>query len=475
MKGRCLQILGTGSHVGKSLLTAAFCRIFREKGFSVAPFKAQNMALNSAVTQEGGEIGRAQAFQAEAAGLEPSVHMNPVLLKPTSHDSSQVILLGRPWKTVSVREYHRKNKALWRIIIRSLDLLRREHDVVVIEGAGSPAEPNLLRHDLVNLRVAKYADCPAILVGDISRGGVFASLLGTWQILKPADRGRIIGFVLNRFRGDISLLKEAVSFLQRRTRRPVLGVLPEISHGFPEEDSVGISNSAGAFPVGVIRLPRISNFTDFDALKKAGGVRFLQSPADINGMRALILPGTKNTLSDMRFLWESGWAKRLLHEVKRGKRLIGICGGFQMLGQWIRDPDGLEGRQKEIRGLGLFPMETTLQRHKITRQIEAEDLIFGTGRLKAYEIHMGRTRFFRKVQPAFRIQGGRLDGAVSLEKRVFGGYLHGLFDNPSFRQAFSRNLGLRSHPFPSQMNIASWADVVRDSLNLEKIEEAMGI
>lgn len=437
------------------------------------------MALNSAVTKEGGEIGRAQAFQAEAAGLEPSVHMNPVLLKPTSHDSSQVILLGRPWKTVSVREYHRKNKALWRIITRSLDLLRREHDVVVIEGAGSPAEPNLLRHDLVNLRVAKYADCPAILVGDISRGGVFASLLGTWQILKPTDRGRIIGFVLNRFRGDISLLKEAVSFLERRTRRPVLGVLPEISHGFPEEDSLGISGgiSGGGSraAIGVIQLPRISNFTDFDALKKEGGIRYLQSPGETNGLKALILPGTKNTISDMGTLWKSGWAERLVRFVSEGKRLIGICGGFQMLGQWIRDPDGLEGRQKEIRGLGFFPMETTLQRYKITCQIEAEDLIFGTGRLKAYEIHMGRTRFSKKVQPAFRIQGGRLDGAVSLGKRVFGGYLHGLFDNPSFRREFSRSLGLRIHSSPSEMGIASWADVVRDSLNLEKIEEAMGI
>ena len=439
MRTRALMLQGTGSHVGKSLLVAGLCRLFRQVGVRVAPFKAQNMALNAYVTRDGGEIGWAQAVQAEAAGIEPTVEMNPILLKPETR-GSQVIVHGKVWATLAPAEYYRRRDELWGAVEASYRRLAAAHELVIIEGAGSPAEPNLMAHDLANMAVARLARAPVLLVGEIDRGGVFAALLGTLTILPPADRRRVKGFVINKFRGDPGLLAPAIRFLQTRSRRPVLGVVPYLQDlRLPEEDSVALEGPSPreGRSVAVVRLPYIANFTDFDplALEPGATVRYIHRPDELAGAGLVLLPGSKDTLADIRWLKASGFAEALGRHVEAGGALGGICGGYQMLGLRVEDPEGFEGGGSED-GLGLLPLITTLAREKITRRVRARLAAAGPA-FEAYEIHLGRTEATEPLPPFAVIEEGgrpRPDGGVRPDGRVWGTYLHGLFDAGSVRR-----------------------------------------
>jgi adenosylcobyric acid synthase len=438
------MVQGTGSHVGKTLLVAGLCRLFRDSGLRVAPFKAQNMSLNAFVTREGGEIGWAQAIQAEAAGAEPSVDMNPILLKPQT-GGSQVIVHGRVWGTLSPRAYYERRPELWAEVVAAYRRLGYAFDVVVIEGAGSPAEPNLMTADIANMAVARLARAPVVLVGDIDRGGVFASLVGSLGLLPRMDRRRVRGFLINRFRGDRALLAPAIEFLTARTRRPVLGVVPYLPDlHLPEEDSVALeaepagSSATTRSPasVAVVRLPHIANFTDFAPLAADPSVclRYVSRPEELGGAALVILPGSKDTLADLAWLHASGVAAALSAHLARGGQLGGVCGGFQMLGHVVEDPEGLE-RGGRVPGLGWLPVRTVLAPRKITRRVRAR--LGRNGALfDAYEIHLGRTETLERVAPFAWIDapdGTRPDGAVSADGRVWGTYLHGLFDAPRIR------------------------------------------
>ncbi|MBT1075297.1 cobyric acid synthase [Geobacter grbiciae] len=459
---RSLMVVGTASDVGKSVLTAGICRILKNRGLRVAPFKSQNMALNSAVTPEGGEIGRAQAVQAAACGIPPHTDMNPILLKPSSDTGSQVIVAGEVVGNMSVREYHAYKPMAFERVRESFDRLSSAHDVVVIEGAGSIAEINLKAHDIANLKVAEMAGCRAILVADIDRGGVFAQIIGTLELLEPAERERIAGIVINKFRGDASLLTPGIKFVEKRTGVPVLGVVPCFS-GFriPEEDSVALEKRGSGtgdrgpgekIKIGVVKLPRISNYTDFDALEAEPDVRltYVEGADQLRGLDLLIIPGSKATTTDLYFLMERG-----LFEAIRAFQgpIVGICGGYQMLGKRVSDPHAVESRIREAEGLGLLDVVTVMLEKKTTHQARAELLPAGyqvaprcRGELEGYEIHMGETILGPSVRPFARAteRSGRmvevLDGAVSCDGRVFGTYLHGIFDNAGFRSAFLNKL-----------------------------------
>jgi adenosylcobyric acid synthase len=458
-RARALMLQGTASHVGKTVMVAALCRIFRDQGWRVAPFKVQNMALNAYVTADGGEIGWAQAMQAEAAGVAPRVEMNPILLKPQAR-GAQVIVLGRPRATLGAADYYARRAEWWTAAMAAYERLAREFELIILEGAGSPAEPNLMTHDLANMAAARLAQAPVVLVGDIDRGGVFASLVGSLAILPARDRRRVRGFLLNRFRGDRALLDPALTWLERRTRRPVLGVVPAISDlRLPEEDSVALDERPAAptalAPDGdrpqdvlVVRLPHVANFTDFIPLEAdpAFHVRYAREPEAIDGSRRppdlVILPGSKDTLADLRWLDASGWVAMLRAHVARGGRLAGICGGYQMLGERVEDPAGLEGGGTAA-GLGCLPAVTILEAGKVTRQVEAQ-LAAGGPAFHAYEIHLGRTRVGPGLRPRALIVDGavlRPDGAVSGDGRVWGTYLHGLFDSAHVRAALRAELG----------------------------------
>jgi adenosylcobyric acid synthase len=453
---RTLMLQGTASHVGKTLLVAALCRIFRDAGWRVAPFKAQNMALNAYVTAEGGEIGWAQALQAEAARVPPRLDMNPLLLKPEP-GGSQVIVHGRVRATLSAAAYYARRAELWEAVVAAYRRLAADFELVVIEGAGSPAEPNLMAHDLANMAVARLARAPVVLVGDIDRGGVFASLTGSLAILPPGDRRRVRGFVLNRFRGDPALLAPALAWLERRSGRPVFGVVPAIPDlRLPEEDSVALDERArdpaasgprGAAEVLVVRLPHVANFTDFQALAAdaAFRVRYARAPDELDDRGhppdLVVLPGSKATLADLRWLRATGWAEALRAHAARGGRLAGVCGGFQMLGERIEDPAGAEGGGAEP-GLGWLPVVTVLAEEKVTRRVRAR-LAPEAPVFEAYEIHLGRTHVAPGARPRALVEDGaalRPDGAVSADGRVWGTYLHGLFDAVSVRAALLREL-----------------------------------
>lgn len=446
-RARALMLQGTGSHVGKTLLTAALCRAFREAGHDVAPFKAQNMALNAYVTREGGEMGWAQAVQAEAAGLEPSVDMNPILLKPEAR-GAQVILQGKVWGTVGAGEYYRRRSEFWGSVVHGYRRLAGAHELILIEGAGSPAEPNLMAADIANMAVARLARAPVLLVGDIDRGGVFASLLGSLALLPRADRRRVRGFVINKFRGDRDLLAPALDFLARRSRRPVLGVVPYLADlHLPEEDSVALEETRSLRPsrpvVAVVRLPYIANFTDFAPLAADPTVelRYVRRPAELAGAALVLIPGSKDTLADLRWLRSSGLAEALRDHVAAGGRLGGICGGFQMLGRAVEDPEGSEGGGR-AEGLGYLAVTTALSRGKLTRQVRAR-LAGSDEPFAAYELHLGRTRPEETVT-AFAVvedaDGPRPDGAVAPGGRVWGTYLHGLFDGAAVRRTLLAGL-----------------------------------
>lgn len=479
-RSRSLMLCGTGSDVGKSVLTSGICRILKRRGLRVAPFKSQNMSLNSAVTPEGGEIGRAQSVQAEACGIPPHTDMNPILLKPNSDTGSQVIVQGRPVGNMRVAEYNAYKPQAFEKVRESFDRLREQHDFIVIEGAGSIAEINLKAHDIANLKVAEMADCPAILVADIDRGGVFAQIVGTLELLTPAEKARIAGIIINKFRGDASLLTPGLDFVEQRTGVPVLGVVPYFTEfRIPEEDSVALTkrvngerktvNGEKQIKIGVVRLSRISNYTDFDALEREPDVvlSYVDTTAGIEGLDLLILPGSKSTTSDLFFLMERG----LFQTVQKFPgRIAGICGGFQMLGKRVLDPDCVEAHISDAAGLGLLDAETTMLLEKETHQATAtlaaaaQDMAPGaTAEVHGYEIHMGETvvgpgsQSFATVTARSGQNVTVADGAVSPDGRVFGTYLHGIFDNDSFRTAFLNRIR-REKGLPEQGVAAIAAD-----------------
>ncbi len=433
--GRSIMIQGTMSNAGKSLLAAALCRIFRQDGYSCAPFKSQNMALNSFVTSEGLEMGRAQALQAEAAGIAPAVAMNPILLKPTSDVGSQVIVNGVPIGNMTAAEYFRKKRELLPVIKDAYSSLASAYDIVVIEGAGSPAELNLKSDDIVNMGMAKLAKAPVLLVGDIDRGGVFAQLLGTLSLLEPDERKMVKALVVNKFRGDREFFREGVEILERRGGIPVAGVIPYIRCDIEDEDSLSEklgNRQAAEIDIAVIRLPRISNFTDLDVFGQFDGVsvRYAASPGELGEPDLIILPGTKSTLADLRFLRESGFEARIKQAA--GKiPIIGICGGYQLLGREISDPGGAEGGGS-AQGLGLLETETVFSEKKTTEQVTGRFCeipgFFGClsgAEFSGYEIHHGVTENAGK--PLAVLSGGREDGAFS--ENIIGTYVHGIFDS----------------------------------------------
>jgi len=452
-KCKALFIGGTGSDVGKSVISAGLCRILKRRGYLVAPFKAQNMANNSAVTPGGGEIGRAQALQAAACGLEPHVDMNPILLKPNSETGSQVIVQGRPVGNMGVREYHHYKEQAWNKVVDSYQRLSSQVELVVLEGAGSIAEINLRPHDFTNLKAAELAGAAGILVADIERGGVFASILGTIELLTPAERAQLRGIIINRFRGDVSLLDSGIAAIEDRTGLPVLGVVPYLKLDLPAEDSLGLERrnaGGGTVRVGVVRLQRISNHTDFDALAREPDVEliYVERPAQLQNLDLLILPGTKSTLVDLEYLKNSGLFDAIQAFAAQGGRLIGICGGLQLLGKRIVDPEQVESQRTSGEGLGLLDLETTLCRDKQTHQVRAQLQpaaaaagFSGLAELRGYEIHAGETEYGPACRPLLQLTERSqervllYDGAVSADGRIWGSYLHGIFDNDELRRA----------------------------------------
>jgi len=498
-RARAVHICGTGSGVGKSVIVSALCRIFLQDGYSVCPFKAQNMALNSFVTKEGGEIGRAQAFQAEASRIEPHVDMNPILIKPTADRHAQVIVHGKPIGNMSALRYVRRKKQLSKEAFNSFDRLSKKYELIVMEGAGSPAEINLKAHDIVNLKMARHAGAPVILVGDIDKGGVFASLVGTLELLDREERKQIKGFIINKFRGDVKLLSSGLDFLEKRTGIKVLGVIPYFhssgrnSIKISEEDSVPLDNFKDAdrscrrkLNIDVIYLPHISNFTDFDALEREPDVnlRYVKSPESLNRPDIIIIPGTKNTVSDLRHIKESGFAEKIDDIMKDGKYtvLIGICGGFQMLGTRILDPRRAESRQKEVEGLGLLEMETVFGKEKILSQIMAKEVSSGLN-VSGYEIHHGRSLSNGKYMPAFNIieRKGRVardvDGVVAMSGRIYGTYIHGIFDADAFRRNFLNRIRLKKGwsalsgkaDFNTDRELDKLAGLVRKNVDMKRL------
>jgi len=498
------MVQGTGSGVGKSVLVAAFCRILRQDGFKVAPFKSQNMALNSYVTEDGGEIGRAQVVQAQAAGIEPTVDMNPILLKPSADRIAQVITLGKPRKNMTVAEYHDYKKEAFGLAKASLERLRSEYDVVVIEGAGSPAEINLQAWDIVNMKISELAGAPVLLVGDIDRGGVFASFVGTLELLPDSDRKRIAGFIINKFRGDIDVLTPGLDFLEERTDLPVLGVLPYFNNiWIEEEDSLGLKNettNGAQISISVIRLPHISNFTDFDMLQKDANVNlvYAEDAIDLQSSDLIIIPGSKSVIEDLAHLRQTGVAEAILEASEDGIPVIGICGGFQMLGKHISD-SGFETQVKMARGLGLLDITTDFKANKVTTRVQAEllgarDFFHGVQdrKIAGYEIHMGESNLGANAEPAFRIvnRNGRQatihEGAVSKDRPILGTYIHGVFENAHIRRGLinyllrkkNRDDRQESQVGPSidevrEQEFDKLADLVRNNLDIRKFYEIL--
>lgn len=473
---RALMIQGTASHVGKSVLVTAFCRLFREDGWRVAPFKAQNMSLNAYVTVDGGEIGRAQGVQAEAAGVEATVDMNPVLLKPKRDTVAQVIIHGRPAGDFSARDYREEYlEVAWRAVKESLTRLTAEYDLIVIEGAGSPAEVNLRERDIANMRVAALSGAPVILAADIDRGGVFAQLVGTLKLLSPEEAACVRGLVINRFRGDLSILEPGLRFLEEETGRPVLGVLPFLPDlGVAAEDSVslgaGIVRPEAELEIVVVRLPRIANFDDFDPLLLEPDVslRFLAHPSLLGMPDVLVLPGTKNTVADLQWVFESGWAEAIRGRAAAGMPVLGICGGYQMLGKDVSDPQGLQDRVGSFTGLGLLDVRTVFKPGKVT--VRRRGVVAGSGalvelagqRVYGYEIHAGETACGTGVAPVFLLEeNGRMLAEGSSQGLVWGTYLHGLFDSDGFRRGFLNLLRMRRGLPPVDFGL-SWTRYKED-------------
>lgn len=492
-----LMIQGTASNAGKSVLTAALCRILLQDGYRVAPFKAQNMSLNSFVTREGGEMGRAQVVQAQACRRDPDVRMNPVLLKPNSETGSQVIVLGKPIGNMDVDAYIRYKPEAFRAVRTAYEGLAREVDVMLIEGAGSPGEVNLKRHDIVNMAMAKYAEARVLLVGDIDRGGVFASFIGTLEVLEEWERALVAGFIINRFRGQRALLGDAIDYVQAHTGLPTFGVIPYLRDlGLPEEDSVTFKERDGSgghdsgqrgdtVEIALVDLPHISNFTDFDPLELEPDVRLriIRSAQEIGAPDALILPGSKNVPGDLAWLRESGIAEAIANLSPRTS-IVGICGGLQMLGERLADPHGLESADGRTHwaGLSLLPLHTVLEREKRLKRVSARHGESGC-MLEGYEIHHGQTRGDR-LRPAVVTEAGEAIGFATEDGRIFGTYLHGLYDNDAFRRWFLDTLRVRRGLPPLdrvqvryglEAALDRLADVAREHLDMDGIYRALGI
>jgi len=500
-----VMFCGTASDVGKSVITAGFCRLLLKRGITVAPFKSQNMSLNSFATPEGGEIGRAQAMQAQACDISPHTDMNPILLKPNSDTGSQVIVQGRPVGNMNVQEYDAYKPALLQTVRECFDRLRQAYEFVVIEGAGSISEINLRHADIANLRIALMARCPVILVADIDRGGVFAQIVGTIELLEPQERAYIKGIIINKFRGDASILASGLDFVQNRTGIPILGVLPWMSNlTLPAEDSIALHTRSKVVSIiaghkrvhiGILKLPRISNFTDFDALHAEPDVSvcYVESPEQLKSLDVLIIPGSKSTIADLYFLMERG----IYDEIKAFKgHVIGVCGGYQMLGLRVLDPNGIESAVIEATGLGLLPVETEMLPDKETHQalayLDEGGLRIApdcSGVVSGYEIHMGKTthlgtprpfaRIFRRGETYVTIE----DGTVSNDGRVFGTYLHGIFDNELFREVYLNGIRLekgmpqrrRSHNVAADDPFDQFAGHLEKHLDIRQLLDICGL
>jgi adenosylcobyric acid synthase len=508
MTAATLMVQGTASSVGKSLLVTALCRLFHRAGMRVAPFKSQNMALNSAVTFDGLEIGRAQAVQADAAGVVATVDMNPILLKAEGDRRCQVVVLGKSIGSMTAAEYQAYKPELPQIIATSLARLRAEHDLIVIEGAGSPAEINLKQNELVNMHVARLADAPVLLVGDIDRGGVFAAFVGTLELLEPDERARIAAFVVNKFRGDLALLEPGLRMLTERTGKPVLGVVPYVhSLRISDEDSLSLDHRSSRrqpppslLDIAVVRLPRISNYDDVEALEHEPGVavRFVDYPAALGDADLVVLPGSKNTAADLAWLHASGLAEAILARAASGAPILGICGGCQMLGERIEDPHGIESSEVQLAGLGLLPIATRFGRDKRTTQVTAHvaspsfltdgsDL---TEPVAGYEIHMGSVEPTAPIARAFALDTRNhspvtaLDGAVGGGGSLVGTMLHGLFENDSLRaRTLAALRSRRGLPAPAhairiptkQAEYDRLEAAVRTSLDLDLLWRIVGL
>lgn len=509
-RAKTLMVQGTASYSGKSLLVTGFCKIFRDMGYRVTPFKSQNMSLNSYVTRDGGEIARSQTTQAFAAGVEPIVEMNPILLKPKGDSISQVVLMGRPYADYDAKTYYEEfalREGL-RAVKTAFKKLAEKFDIVVIEGAGSPAEINLYDKEIVNMRVAELAKSPVILVADIDRGGVFASIVGTLQLLKPRHRRRIQGFVINKFRGDESILEPGITELESITGKRVLGVIPYLSDlALPDEDSVVLDERQekrdGNIAIGVIRLPRISNFTDFDPLRRYSEVelRYISKVEEMDSLDALIIPGTKNTLGDLKWLRERGLDRKIRESPHQGKPVLGICGGYQMLGREIIDERGIEDDNGGTTiGLGLLDVTTRFDKYeKTTKRIEmfvtrdGPILPKASGiRFKGYEIHTGKIDLGKEARPIFKMvseTGGTADqweGASSEDGLVLGTSIHGLFENSQILDGFigfltrkkggdERTAGERELGEPLTQSLERLTAVMLQKLDFDRIMRMMGL
>jgi adenosylcobyric acid synthase len=517
---KALMIQGTGSGAGKSLIAAAFCRIFADEGVRVAPFKAQNMALNSYITREGGEIGRAQALQADAARVIPTVDMNPILLKASGDMGSQVIIHGKAFRHMKAQEYYTYKKEAWKAVAASYARLSESYDLIILEGAGSPAEINLMDVDIVNMSAAKLAKAPVLLVGDIDKGGVFASLYGTVKLL-GRDSRHVRGFIINKFRGDMEILKPGLGMIQDRTGKPVIGVLPYVHDlGLPEEDGLALSREGkcraeegrpGEIKIVVVRLRYISNFTDFDPLAHEPDVELFYStnPADIENADMVIVPGSKNTVKDLMLLRKQGLDRSIGRAREKGIEIMGMCGGYQMLGRKILDPHKVESLHDEIEGLGFLNIETIFEKEKTTCQVEAEAAGFGDWNsgfgkrntrtryptpnpLHGYEIHMGRSsgdiglfrvrRLASDPSPVTRHASPILDG--SRNENCWGTYLHGIFDNNEFRRGLINRIrekkGLGRLPVTvdyaamKEKALDNLADIVNENIDMEFVRRTLG-
>ena len=502
-KHKNVMIQGCASSVGKSLLTGALCRILKQDGYTVAPFKSQNMALNSYITKQGHEMGRAQVVQAEAAGIEPHVMMNPILLKPTSDKKSQIIINGKVHANMDFREYHRIKPTLKTMLKETFDQLSDQYEYVIMEGAGSPAEINLAEGDIVNMGMAEIADAPVILVGDIDKGGVFAFIAGTIQLLKEEERKRVKGVIINKFRGDKTILEPGLRMLEDIIKIPVLGVVPYMDVDIEDEDSVTerfkrVINH-GDIDVAVINLPHMSNYTDFNPLSLQNSVtmRYVQSVVDLGEPDLILLPGTKNTIEDLLYLKSSGMDVEIIRHAKHGKAVMGICGGYQMLAQSLSDPMHTESKLTSISGLGLLDMEVTFESEKVTSQVEGK-VVSGHGLLEGlkdaaisgYEIHMGRNTLGEDVIPATTITLRNneavdvVDGVMNKEGNVFGTYMHGIFDEGSFLRGVINHLRAKKGLEADNSETLSFeafkereynrlAEIVRSNLDMDKVYQIL--
>ena len=496
MTAKVLMIQGTSSSAGKSLLVAGLCHLYARRGLRVAPFKAQNMSNNAAICPDGSEIGRAQANQAFAAGLDPHVDMNPVLIKPEADSRAQVVVMGKAWQTLDARDYYPQKDELWTLVTNALDRLRDQYELVIIEGAGSAAELNLKDLDIVNMAVAKYAQAPVLLVGDIDRGGIFAQLIGTTLLLDDEERQLLKGLVINKFRGDSALFYDGIQILEEKSGKPVIGVLPWLYDLLiPEEDAVILENGGGGNGLGqpdvdiaVIHFPRIANFDEFDALKAESGVslRFVDDPQHLGNPDAIILPGTKSTIGDLEWLRSRGFEPSLQQHVARDKALVGICGGYQMLGQRILDPQNIESSKDEEQGLAFLPTETSFEGEKATHQSSGK-VGAGPGWLQAlegqhfsgYEIHMGRTQTpnpWLTITQRNAATASHQDGAASPDGKIWGCYIHSIFDNHAFRRAWLQSLAWSANDSPSEINsfrasLTRLADELENNLDMDALEQ----